>query len=561
MAALHGTEQAMMAGGLTAEQLAALQGVPMLSPEMLAAAMQPMAGPDGQHVQAQLQLMPEMQHAFAGFDPAALGLVGANFNSMPGMDITMLQQLPPEQLQAILQGHLLMPPAGFSTNPQGTESNHYKNWWDEKDEADLLRMVNDRDYRIEKLGTEDMEWPKLEQYFNRSQNALRKKLWMLSKNSGRHVASPETLAALGMEAHAAAAAAAAAVAAQPIAIGSPSAQPRSRAERKNWSDEETLEMARLVRDPLYRAELGMSEDNEELSWERLATKFNCAVQTAKRKYRHLQEQAAQYGGAMPEKGKRQHFKKNVPYRWMIVTALSKIPGFEATAPQIFESVESDPELRNQLDLRIMPGTKHVPRWKIQIRKVLSADHIFINTAVKQKHETVWRLDPVALQDANADRQRQRAGLPPINLGDNTLPAAPALTGTGPEAIAALHHLPMTLNEQTMAMLQQQQLLQMGLTDPAGHLQILPGMDASVGLDHAALAAMMVNAGIHPDQLTAMAGEQGVAALMGQATGGQHSLNQSGAVVEGQQENTHPGEWGSHAHAEARHVTDGGDHGQ
>jgi hypothetical protein len=34
------------------------------------------------------------------------------------------------------------------------------------------------------------------------------------------------------------------------------------------------------------------------------------------------------------------------------------------------------------------------RWKIQIRKVLSADKIFQHTGLKQKHETVWRLNQV-----------------------------------------------------------------------------------------------------------------------------------------------------------------------
>lgn len=96
--------------------------------------------------------------------------------------------------------------------------------------------------------------------------------------------------------------------------------------------------------------------------------------------------------------KRQHFRKSVPYRWMIVSAMSKMghQNYESTAPQIFETIEADTELQDQLDMRIMPGTKHVPRWKIQVRKVLSADHIFINTGVKQKHETIWRLDQSAL---------------------------------------------------------------------------------------------------------------------------------------------------------------------
>lgn len=76
---------------------------------------------------------------------------------------------------------------------------------------------------------------------------------------------------------------------------------KSRAERKNWSDEENREMARIVSDAAYRKEQGFEEGEDDVSWERLAHHFNCSVQTAKRKYRHLQEQAAQFGGVIPEK--------------------------------------------------------------------------------------------------------------------------------------------------------------------------------------------------------------------------------------------------------------------
>lgn len=83
----------------------------------------------------------------------------------------------------------------------------------------------------------------------------------------------------------------------------PSNQPKARAERKNWSDDENKEMARIVADPLYRREQGFEEGEDDISWDRLAQRFACSMQTAKRKYRHLQEQAAQFGGVIPEKSK------------------------------------------------------------------------------------------------------------------------------------------------------------------------------------------------------------------------------------------------------------------
>jgi hypothetical protein len=523
-----------MAGVFTAEQLANFQqqaGMAVFTPEVLAAfqnqtgtAAAQAVGPDGQPLMQMPMMTADMAAAqgFAGFDPASLGLAG-----MPGISgMDMLQNLPPEQLQAIIQNqNLFQFGNSFSMGGAGESNATYKNWWDEKDEAELMQMVSDDKYRMEKLGIEELDWAKMESYFNRSANALRKKFWSLSKNQGMNpaaygVTSPGSG---GIEfdpstamATAAAAAAAAMASAQPIAVAPPSAHPRHRQERKNWSNEETAEMAKIVSDAAYRAGLGLQEGEEEVSWDRLADKFGCTMQTAKRKYRHLQDQATTNNGIVPEKKKREHYRKSVPYRWMIVSALSKIAGFEATAPQIFESIESDHELRGQLDIRIMPGTKHVPRWKIQIRKVLSADHIFINTGVKQKHETIWRLDPIALQEANADRQRQRAGVPPINLsqggggvdGSAGLPAAPALTGTGTEAMAALQ-LPMGVtsltNEQTMAMLQQQQLM-MSLPD-AQQLQLMSLPEGTI-IDPSAFAALIGGAGMDPQ---AMAEAMGAAA--------------------------------------------------
>jgi hypothetical protein len=554
----------MLGGALTAEQLASFQqaGMPVFSPEMLAAFQNTAAGatavgPDGQPLMQMPMMTADMAavQTFAGFDPASLSMAG--MPGITGME-SMLGNLPPEQLQAIIQNPTLYLPGTFpmGATTTGAESNStYKNWWDEKDEAELIQMVSDDNYRREKLGSDELDWNKMESYFDRSANALRKKFWSLSKNQGINpaaygVSSPgpggiEYDPSAVMATAAAAAAAAVANAAQPIAVAPPSAHPRHRQERKAWSDEENAEMVKIVMDATYRAQLGLQEGEEEVMWDRLADKFGCTMQTAKRKFRHLQDQATKNNGIVPEKRKREHYRKSVPYRWMIVSALSKIPGFEATAPQIFESIESDHELRGQLDIRIMPGTKHVPRWKIQIRKVLSADHIFINTGVKQKHETIWRLDPLALQEANADRQRQRAGVPPINLsqggvgvamvGSDGLPAAPALTGTGPETIAALQSMGVNglTNEQTMAMIQQQQLSMMGLPD-AHQLQMM-GLPEGTIIDPAAFAAFMGGVGMDP---------QAMAEAMGQIQ--QQQQQQQLVVAQEQQQQGVGGEGGEPA---------------
>ncbi|KFM23480.1 hypothetical protein F751_4362 [Auxenochlorella protothecoides] len=396
-------------------QIAALQahggaGQMGLSAEMLAAAASggfAMAG--GEHGQFPT-LGPDMQPM--GLDPATLAAVaGAQGGQMAiPLDFLSLPHLSPELLQSIQAGNLPfnMLPAGYGMAPMGSPTEQqptadpnmvYKNWWDEEDEKELLRFVGDGEYRRLKLGSEELDWQALEAHFRRSQNALRKKYWMLSK-----APMPGTM----------------------------EATPKQRAERKNWTEEETAELKRLV-----AAQSGA--DGESVDWEKLAAHFGTSVQTVKRKHRHAQEHLSLASGtpASTEKGKRQHHRKNVPYRWMIVYALSQLPGLEGTALQIFDVIEGYAPFVDQLDTRIMPGTKHVPRWKIQVRKVLSADNIFRNTGHKQKHETVWQLDPVALQETNAERQRQRAGLPPFQF-----PTEQAEGPQGGEGAAPSQHLGM-----------------------------------------------------------------------------------------------------------------------
>jgi len=149
---------------------------------------------------------------------------------------------------------------------------------------------------------------------------------------------------------------------------------------------------------------------------------------------------------------------------------------------------------------------------------------------------------VALTDANADRQRQRAGVPPINLsGATQLPAAPALANTDPEAMAALH-MPM-LNEQTMAMLQQQHMQQLiGMQGQAlqlgdGLQHLVPGLEGHSMIDPTALANMMAANVTDPATLAAMAnmtdpatfaaavGDAGAAMAAGQQQGEQQQQQQ------------------------------------
>ncbi|GAB4813154.1 hypothetical protein N2152v2_000200 [Parachlorella kessleri] len=489
--------------GPTAQQVAAAAAAAGLDAQQAlaehAAAQQAQQQQQGQHAMTvALPILGAAEMPQLAFDPAAIAAATAAGAAVT-IPLSMLEGLTPEALQMLGAGNGLSlvagPGGGFPLGQLGGQggaegladpSMQYKNWWDEEHEKasagkgpagvlfverglegwqgptraqytnwwdegtrrqglgrgqqELLELVNNREYCKQRLGTEDLDWTLLEQHFNRSQNALRKKYWMLSKQQqaaqaqqagaqqaqqqpGRGAAGPGSTSSGGAATTTSATTAAAA------------GGGKQRAERKNWTEAEAAELLRFTQDPAYMREK-MGQD--DLDWEAVASYFKTSIATVKRKYRHLLEQqqlaaqaqaqqlaaaaslglaphhhqlAGQPGFPPPapgEKSKRQHHRKNVPYRWMIVTALSGMDNMEGTALEIFARIESSPQFVDQLDTRIMPGTKHVPRWKIQVRKVLSADNIFINTGRKHKHETIWRLDPaVNTGGAQSDRSRQR----------------------------------------------------------------------------------------------------------------------------------------------------------
>eukprot|EP00890_Picochlorum_soloecismus_P004645 jgi/Picsp_1/5181/NSC_02544-R1_hypothetical protein CHLNCDRAFT_141953 [Chlorella variabilis] len=313
-----------------------------------------------------------------------------------GATVDAFQSLSQNELQAILCGHMYLTNASASA----PSANNYKNWWNEQDEAELMRIIDDEKFRYAKLGAKNLDWARMEIYFNRSQNALRKKYWVLTniRNNGGRIPGDGVESDKLRTEHTP-------LAPETSGCGD-SKKVKPRAGRKQWTEEETREMAKLVQNQGYRIAEGIGNHDGGILWEELARKFHCEVAVAKRKYRSLVDLAEKNEGTIPEKERRRHFKKSIPYRWMIVSVLSKMEDLEATAPQIFSTIESDPDLSPQLDDRIMPGTKQVPRWKIQLRKVLSSDKIFVNTGRKNYHETVWKLDAQALQQAHAEKQRQ-----------------------------------------------------------------------------------------------------------------------------------------------------------
>lgn len=527
----------------------------------MALAAQDMQQLEGQPVTVALPILADMQSL--AFDPATIAAATAAGTAVT-IPLSMLEGLTPEHLHMLGAGNgfslVAAPPGGFGMSGGqhagegggAGEGSQYKNWWDEEHEKELLELVNNREYCKQRLGIEELDWGVLEQHFNRSQNALRKKYWMLTK-------------------------------AQQAQQASSGSSPKLRAERKCWSDQETAELARLTQDPQYLREvLGI----DDVDWEKLAAHFNTNVVVTKRKYRHIMEQqalaqqqaqqvAAQTTSLPPqlaalqaqhlhqqqqaqaqlqaqhaaasvfspgglEKGKRQHHRKNVPYRWMIVSAMSNLDNLEGTAIEIFQKIESTPQFLEQLDTRIMPGTKHVPRWKIQVRKVLSADNIFLNTGRKHKHETIWRLNPDVLQEGQADRQRQRAGVSPISL-----PTAEA--GAQPSVGMASQHAQQQHDGAELAhgALHQQQQAQQGMHLPE-HLMHLQQLAAQHGLaQHELPAELLAQGGVHGldphvlQMLTAQHAEQGAAQLMGQQHA-DHSQQMvaGGDAAQGQEGGTH-----------------------
>jgi hypothetical protein len=388
----------------------------------------------------------------------------AAFSHMPTE--TLLQTLTAEQLNQInwhMSGYGMDPQsatvAGQYTNDGDDNNNNSGSvWWNENEEKELVKLVGEEEYKNETLEVAEVDYAAIAKHLGKDESAVRRKYWDLTKSrgnsggGGRNDDMPADLAYYdnpagggpvtgegSLEVVVGMAAGGSNANGGTDAVYSPPQQQQQgqlvvvvkdesltstgkkpRAERKNWTDDETTRMLSFVTDANYRLDQGIQNVAGEMQWGMLSQIFECSVQTAKRKYRHLMEQESAIAeGRIPrEKGKRQHHQKKVPYRWMIVSALTQLAGYRGTAPAIFNRIENNPQFQTDLDDRIMPGTKQVPRWKIQVRKVLSADQIFVNTGAKDKHETIWELDSDAVRSAQADRQRDRAGIPPITFPPN-----------------------------------------------------------------------------------------------------------------------------------------------
>ncbi|KAL4443426.1 hypothetical protein ABPG75_011163 [Micractinium tetrahymenae] len=488
-----------------------------LSPEALAAMP---TGPDGQPLPLPL-LGAGSELPQIALDPAALAAMNVPIVGPDGA------QLSPEQVALLFSNPQafpwVLPPgvalAGMPVAGGAGGEGGYKNWWEEHEEKELVQLAEDPCYRLEKLGSEELDWGKVAAYFGpaRSQNAVRKKYWQLTKKGASGDSDSENMEVTAVD---------------------PGKQ-RPRADRRMWSDDEALELMKLVGDPLYRSQvlhLGDTATDAEM-WEMLAVHFGCSVQTVKRKHRHAQE-ALNNGTLGAEKGKRQHHRKKTPYRWMIVHALGELPNYQGTAPEIFERIEANERFVLELDQRIMPGTKHVPRWKIQVRKVLSGDKVFEHTGMKQKHETVWRLNQHELQEAqassrNAGRNTTAAQaaatvmqqLPHLRYNASAAPA-PSAGAYGEQlepAAAAAGSLPAAqMSAEEMALVHQQiaaaiahaplvippdQLPQVGLaTLAAGHSPALPA--ASLPAIHADAAAGLTLPVVHAVHMPAALTDDG-----------------------------------------------------
>lgn len=351
-------------GGLTAEQLAAIQ-TSMAFPGR--------GGVTDTETQGHLQ---EGLGEEEGIDPSL------QMSIQPQMDA--LQNLSPEELQAILTGQMYIttaPPPG----PEDVSSSE-KKWWDETDEEELFKLVHDEAYRLSITGSVKLDWRRLEEHFGRSQNALRKKHWLMVKGfHGPHsVYNKNTVQ------------------------GSAGAKLEG---RKRWTEDETNELVRLVKDKAYQAACEIVSEIGQVDWKKLGEKFHCDPVVSRRKYKNLLKKIQAEGseeGKSNNREKRKHHRKKVAYKWMIVAVMDTFPDKQGVAPDIFDAIESNEDFRSQLDYSIAPDTKHVPRWKIQVRKVLSSEQIFVNTGRKVKHETVWKIDPVKLEAVRM-QSKQRMG--------------------------------------------------------------------------------------------------------------------------------------------------------
>lgn len=284
--------------------------------------------------------------------------------------VDAIQTLSPAELQDIISGvvHIGNAPPDV---PEDAVS-PYKNWWDEDQEQELVRLVKNEGYRKKVLGSKLLNWKKIANHFGRTESALRKKVWLLTK--------------------------------QPLPKGSPV----GKRTKRRWTEDENAEMQKIVTDEQYRISEKIQDGTDgSIKWKVMASKFGSDVAGVQRKYRRLQEKVAVTGSPSVKKH-REHHKKSLAYKWMIVAVMKDMPEQEGTALDIFRGIASNEDFYAQLDDTTAPGTARVPRWKIQIRKTLSGESIFVNTGRKVQRETVWKLDTEQVDQIKM-RPKQRTG--------------------------------------------------------------------------------------------------------------------------------------------------------
>jgi hypothetical protein len=332
-------------GGLTDEQLAAIQqSLGLTAPDV--------TQPD-KHIRGDIPSF------------------GVELPNQTMTQVGVLQTLNPEELEAIVSGQVHIGNAAPPV-PEGALSS-YKNWWDEEQEQELLLLVKDEDYRKDIIGSDILDWKKIAAHFDRTESALRKKIWLLTK--------------------------------KPLSGKSPA----GRKKKRKWTNEENAEIEKIISDEPYRIAKKLQDENDgSLVWDAVAKKFGCDVGEIQKKFSSVKDD--DNGVVDPQAGrkKREHHKKSLAYKWMIVAVMKDMPDLEGTALDIFKGIASNEEFYSQLDDTTAPGTARVPRWKIQIRKTLSAESIFVNTGKKVKRETVWKLDIEQVEQIKM-RPKQRTG--------------------------------------------------------------------------------------------------------------------------------------------------------
>ena len=250
--------------------------------------------------------------------------------------------------------HYTHPPMNEENLQHGMSKTKKKDkmFWDPEEQKQLVRLVEDANYRRSVIGIEVLDWQVIANYLGRGKRSAQRKYYNIRDANGgsegtANISLPEN-------------------------------------DGKRWSPAEVQELIKLVEDKDYcMRKLGI----DHADWKVLGKHFGRSHESVSYKYSYIKNREK----CSDRYSKPMRAKDRVSYKVMAVEALRTLGG-QGTSSQICDVIADIPKFEQHLDKRIVSGKRTLQKWKHGVRSALNAFDLFNKTDRVSNGEAVWELD-------------------------------------------------------------------------------------------------------------------------------------------------------------------------